>query len=356
MSKTNYTYKDTLQLIADILSFEYPNENLKLSLTSATINWEQFVTVASDHLVLPTIYCRLKQKKLLECIPRDLEAYLEDITTINKNRNLGLIEQSKIIADIFNANNIRYAFTKGTAFLIADFYQDNAERMIGDIDILVDENHIFKALDLLLDYGYTKIPSSIRSTFFDHKHLDRLIIDNGLGAVELHKYLLNKPHHNVLSSHMLLNRVWYHKEFPIFHAEDLFSHNILNFQINDRGHYYSKLNMRSTYDSLVLILLFPELIISNTSKYFTSYFSLNSIFFEEFKNVELSQSRINKFISRLKSPGLDSFHRKRLTLSVLLRQIPSRLSTFVTNKKYRKALFNDRKRILKDLNSKFLKP
>ncbi|WP_298892577.1 nucleotidyltransferase family protein [uncultured Psychroserpens sp.] len=353
MSKTNYTYKDTLQLIADILSFEYPNENLKLSLTSATINWEQFVTVASDHLVLPTIYCRLKQKKFLECIPRDLEAYLEDITTINKNRNLGLIEQSRIISDIFNANNITYTFTKGIAFLIADFYQDNAERMVGDIDILVDDNHISKAFDLLLDHGYAKIPSSIKSTFFDHKHLDRLIIDSGLGAVELHKYLLNKPHHNILSNQTLLNKTWHHKEFPILHTEDLFSHNILNFQINDRGHYYSKLSMRSTYDSLVLMRLFPELIASNNNKYFTSYFSLNSIFFEEFKGIELSQSSINKFTSRLKSPSLDSFHRKRLTLSILLRQIPSRLSTFVINKKYRKALFNDRKRILKELKSKF---
>ncbi|WP_299273637.1 nucleotidyltransferase family protein [uncultured Psychroserpens sp.] len=356
MLELKSTYKNTLQLIANILSFEHHVPDLKETLLNESFDEEALVKVASDHLVLTTVYCRLKQKQLLEFISKDLAYYLEDINTINTNRNLSLIEQSKAIARIFNAHNISYAFVKGSAFLIKNIYQDIGERMIGDIDILVKEDQIEHAFKLLKDQGYTRLPSSIKARFFEHKHLDRLALKDELAAVELHKYLLNSSKRHVLDTNNLLSRRQIINEVYILHEEDLFNHNILNFQINDKAHYYSKISMRSTYDTLVFIKLFPKLLKPTNSSYHTSYFSLNSVFFKEFIDVKLNRSRINAFESRLKSYRRHSFHQKKLHFFALIGELPSRLSTFIVSRPYRQAIYNDRHRIWSELKSKFIKP
>ena len=53
----------TLQDIANILSFESDKTLLKARMESDTMDWDHLVRVGSIHLVLPTIYCRLKAKK-----------------------------------------------------------------------------------------------------------------------------------------------------------------------------------------------------------------------------------------------------------------------------------------------------
>ena len=116
MSSQKNSYKFTLQVIANILSFENSVDALKQKMTSHSIDWEQFVFIASDYLVLTTCYCRLKQKNLVDFIPEDLALYLEEITTINRNRNLTLLKEIECIATLFNDHKINYVFLKGAAF------------------------------------------------------------------------------------------------------------------------------------------------------------------------------------------------------------------------------------------------
>lgn len=354
LSLTSPTYSDTLQLIADILSFEIATEDLNDKLHTSDINWEHFVSVASDHLVLTTVYCRLKQRKLLDAIPKDLDNFLEEMTAINRNRNLALVEEAKCIAEIFESNNINYVFLKGTAMLICEYYQDFGERMVGDIDILVAENHIYKAFDSLQQNGYSKLPSGLRATFFEHKHLDRLTKKDGLCAVELHKYVLNKPVKRLLVNIEILNAQVDFGNLPVPNKNDLFIHNILNFQINDKAHYYSKISMRSAYDTIVLLASSPELLKHINNPYIRSYISLISIFFKkEFKTLNLDQSKIKTFESRLKSPQLNSALQNRLRRLDFIKLLPSRIWLFLKNKHYRFAIYKNRKRIIRELKSKF---
>ena len=44
-------------------------------------------------------------------------------------------------------NNIQPIFLKGTAFLLQNIYEDVGERMVGDIDIIDADKHIFKIND-----------------------------------------------------------------------------------------------------------------------------------------------------------------------------------------------------------------
>lgn len=355
MSSNRNTYKDTLQLIADILSVEHSTEELKIKLSTTQINWDQFVSIASDHLVLTTCYCRLQQKELIELLPQELSSYLKSITTINRNRNLSLLEQIKRITSIFNEYHIDYVFLKGAALLVGKYYEDLGERMIGDIDILVDNDQINDAFELLLKNSYVKQSASIKDRFFSHRHLDRLTSDDNLAAVELHYYLVKQPKENLLTTKDILNKKQHIEQIPIPRLEDLYNHNILSLQINDKAHYYSRINLRSAYDTIVMMRGYSDALKESANNYITSYFSIHSIFFKEFHRMSLDTSKIAKFKSRLHSPRLHSLHEKKLKILELLSLMPSRVNTFFKNKDYRNAIYHDRQRIFEELKAKFLK-
>nr|WP_321231945.1 nucleotidyltransferase family protein [uncultured Psychroserpens sp.] len=347
------TYRDTLQLIANILSFDHAIEDLKFKISNTEINWEEFVTVASNHLVLPACYYRLKQKNLLEYIPQDLESYLKEIALINKHRNLSLIKQSQDIASLFNTHNIDYVFLKGIALLFGNYYEDLGERMVGDIDLLINENQIDEAFNLLIKHGYTKMPVTLRDTFFDHRHKERLMLNDGLAAVELHSHLLNLEL-ELLASETVLHEKQYVEKIPIPHSKDLFIHNILSHQINDKAHYYTQFSFRSSYDTLTLLKRSSKLLKHYDIKYVTSYFSINSIFFKVFNAAVLNKSYIKKFETRLNSPLLGSFHKKRLKFTESFNQITIRIIVFVKDKNYRIAVYKDRHRLFRELKTKLL--
>ena len=51
-------------------------------------------------------------------------------------------------------NNIDHVFLKGAA-LVSSIYKDSLGiRMVGDIDILINNDQILKAKSLMEDYGY----------------------------------------------------------------------------------------------------------------------------------------------------------------------------------------------------------
>ncbi|WP_460217901.1 nucleotidyltransferase domain-containing protein [Psychroserpens sp. MEBiC05023] len=349
-------HKDTIQLIADILSFENPVEELKIKLSHNSIDWEQFVTIASQHLVLTTAYCRLQQKKLLEFIPLDLVKYLEEITEINRNRNISLLKQIQHIAECFNSNHINYVFLKGTALLTGAYYIDLGERMIGDIDILVYEEHLEKAYKLLLNENYQSVEQTLGDNYFEHKHLPRLTSKTHLSAVEIHRKVLSKPYKKALESNIILQqkRIIDANCYSIPSNQDLLIHSILNYQINDLGHYYTKISLRSIYDSLMLLR-------AQNSKsemqlnwpYIKSYMSIANLFFKDFRGFKTNNFSVNLFQLKLDYPKLKMLIDGLLKKLLLFRIFIHRFFFLLINKNYRKAVFKDYKRIFSLIKSKF---
>ncbi|WP_431133981.1 nucleotidyltransferase family protein [Psychroserpens mesophilus] len=341
MSSQKNSYKYTLQLIADILSFENSINTLQEKLVSNYIDWEQFVFIASDYLVLTTCYCRLKEKKLLKYIPEDLELYLEEITTINKNRNKTLLTEITAISEILKTNQIPHVFLKGSAFLIKNLYQDLGERMIGDIDILVNESQMKKSYQLLIDYQYTGTSQGLSAKYFDHKHLPRLKSDAKLAAVEVHKKVLLKSYKGILDTETIIN----HKEcvHNIFVPSNkhLLYHTILNFQANDSGYKYCRISFKSIYDLLILKgktnLNFDK---TFEPTYFKNYFSIAKIFFNDFNSFKTKPLTNRVFLLKLKFPLLRKFIDYLLSKIEFIKVIiTSRIWFFITNKDYRTDLF-----------------
>jgi len=133
-------YSETIKFIADILSLSVcakRKANLEFQLRNDKIVWERVIQVSTEHLVLPALYIRLIQAKLIDLLPQDLQVYMEHLTSLNRSRNQQNILQVEELNALLLHNNIQPIYLKGTAHLLEGLYSDIGERMVGDIDLLV---------------------------------------------------------------------------------------------------------------------------------------------------------------------------------------------------------------------------
>ena len=279
-------YALTYRHIADILSFEVSAEQLENTLSDPTFDWDAIVIHGSQHLVLPAIYCRLKRKALLHLVPEELVLYLDELTSINRNRNQTLLKQIHSIAEILNSNHINYVFLKGTALLALGCYEDSGERMMGDIDILVEKSQIDKAQNLLKASGYNKtLNRNFKSK--NPRHLPRLISENELAAVELHSELFNKKYWSLMDMTSILKAKQVVNTIALPNKMALSLHNVLNWQLNDFGHYYNAVSLKSIYDLLVLKTHNDPDFISSLMKFKQgqSFLQIAKIYFKDFSTI-----------------------------------------------------------------------
>ena len=89
-------------------------------------------------------------------------------------------------------NNITPIFLKGTGNLLAGIYKDIAERMVGDIDLIILNEDYPKAITLLREFGYDK---EIHQDL-PYRHYPRIIRKDSIAGVEIHKDLLSEKYMN----------------------------------------------------------------------------------------------------------------------------------------------------------------
>ena len=281
----------TYQYIADILSFESSTSKLEKSLTNPTFDWDAIVVEGSKHLVLPTIFCRLKAKQLLYVLPKELEIYLEDITAINRNRNTSILKQVRSIAQLLNKNKIEHVFLKGSALLALDSYEDIAERMIGDIDILVAKDQVNSAFELIKNNGYNNTFGYAYKTI-GFRHLDRLISNSELAAIEIHSELLNPNYRDYIDLNKVLESKRVEGGVSIPSNYYLGKHHIYAWEINDNGYYYKTIHFKYLYDSIILNVFADKDLLRDVSKdkYGQMYLQLAQFYFNDFKGVSDNES------------------------------------------------------------------
>lgn len=345
------TLYSTFQHIAHILSFDASENELKDILHPTQTDWDSLVKIASKHLVLPAIYCRLKHKNLLHLLPNDLSNYLDELTQINRNRNATLLKEAIDIHKLFVNHQINHVFIKGIALIAGDYFKDHGERMIGDIDILVHIDDLTLAFDLLLQNNYTAMETTISSKYFKDKHLPRLINSKKMGAIELHKNLFNQNKAELLNTNHILNQKRSFGGLNIPAPEYLLAHNILNYQINDHGYYFNSISLRAAYDSIIIINRNSGLEIASESKYISPYFQNLSVFFPEIMALEKG-SRIGNFKRKLfklkhKSKMIGKVWYAILKNYQTILLFTHRSFFFITNKSYRNDILNNPKRARK---------
>ena len=116
--------KKSIQLIADIISLNSDRDKLKEEFKDPNTNWDALIKVASKHLMLPTLYNRIKEKNLNQYIPSELNDYLKELSDINYNRNESILDEVQKISEVFINNNIKHVFLKGAAMLAGGYYKN----------------------------------------------------------------------------------------------------------------------------------------------------------------------------------------------------------------------------------------
>lgn len=336
MNNSINSYKVTFHLIGDILSFQSNESQLRLQLHPTETDWESIVKIASNHLVLTTLYCRLKQKKLLDFIPEDLHIYIKELTLINRNRNLVLLNEVTEISTLLNTNNINHVFLKGCALLAGNYYKNVGERLIGDIDILVQSDQLEKASRLLALEGYTK-SITFNYEVKNYRHLPRQVSEDKFGAVELHRHILNKKYSYLIDPKTVLSNKTIIKGVSIPSDNDLIWITILAHQVNDKGNYHNTLHYKYIYDCLVLNLDSNKVILEKLSneKITSNFISLINVLFPEIEIFKISlQIKIRRALFKMKLKH-KNFRILSYKIKYLMESLTHRISLMVYNKSYR---------------------
>lgn len=252
------TYKEALFFIGKCLTLSlWPErkEEIRKVIRSGSVVWEQVVWTSTDQLVFTALHLQLKRAGLLEELPSELIEYMEEFTSVNRERNHQLMCQAHEITELLNNQGIVPIFLKGVGHLLDGLYDDIGERQVGDIDILVKENNMVRAAEILIAEGY------FPSTEFDpnsqkvQRHYPRLLNENRTGAVEIHRQIFTSSFYETMDNELIVkNGRMLNTPSMSFVMSNVHQvvYNILNVQISDKAYYYAKVFLRQIYDLLML--------------------------------------------------------------------------------------------------------
>ena len=221
--------------------------------------WDRFVKTGSSHYVIPALYFKLKERDFLKLLNAELVSYLEEIYNQNYNRNKELVKEVNEISHLLKTHNINHVFLKGSALVSSIYKQSIGVRMVGDIDILIAKDQIFRAQKLIQGNNYKNL---YKYDGLRGRHLQRLIHDNKDFALELHaslgyKNFLDKSYYKLLNRKIIGN-------VNILKWDDFLFHIILNFQSNDYGSLKANYSFRTLLDVFNITNLNPKLILEES--------------------------------------------------------------------------------------------
>ena len=244
-------YKETLFFIAKCLTISLEAKNkqeIEKQLKSTSIDWDAVVKVSTAHYVFPAMYCNFKRADFLKYLPQELVSFMQHITNINRERNKQIIAQARELNSLLLANNIRPIFLKGTGNLLAGIYEDIAERMVGDIDLIFLKEDYLKAIIILREFGYDK---EIHQEL-PHRHYPRIIRKDSIAGVEIHKDLLLEKYVNEFNYNFVEKDSQVINEVAVLSYANKLNLSIIANQINDHGFYYKTMALRNAYDVFLL--------------------------------------------------------------------------------------------------------
>lgn len=156
-------------------------------LAGSEIDWDSVIRIAQAHGVLPLL-CRAKLPT--GAVPPDIAARLESLFQSNARRSLFLTQELLHILRVLKKNCISAIPLKGPT-LAALAYGDLALRQYLDLDILLQQRDVEKAIEALTNDRYELNPPltpeqlqyELRS---EHQHHLELSGANGRVTIELH--------------------------------------------------------------------------------------------------------------------------------------------------------------------------
>ena len=199
--------------------------------------------------MLPALFFNINKKNLSNLFPEDFIEYIKNIYSINKARNTVLLSEAKELSEILYKNKIDHIFLKGTALLLSNVFEDIGERMMCDIDFIIQHKDEEKVEKILEKNNY--FTNNIIDLFrvFKPIHLTTRVNKNKTIRIEPHLELLSPKYRVVFNSKKLINA--FKDETKTIKTPSkpfLFDHCIYALQTEDKGLIKSYHFHRSIYD------------------------------------------------------------------------------------------------------------
>ena len=341
------TYKETIFFIAKCLTISENIETKNFILKQINlklVDWEKIVKISSSHLVFTTLYLKFKNEKILKFLPVELVDYMRNLNEINAKRNKNIISQAKEINTLLIRNNIKPVFIKGSGNLIAGFYDNNSERLVGDIDLICSKVDYQKAIKILKMNGYHKLQKDKYEYPPDFRHYSRLLKKNKIAAVEIHKELLINKYRKHLNFDSIIKNTKQINQLLIPSFEDQLIITITSNQINDNGFLLKNFNIKVIYDVFLLSkkVNFSKFYLENKAFYniANSYIGFCSFILNNPTSLQYENNNfVEKYIYKVNSLLADNQKRKKFTIikkrQILLKKRLLSIYKAFVSKKYR---------------------
>jgi hypothetical protein len=196
-------------------------------------DWEEFVALASAHFVSPALAAPVEH---LAFAPDEVKSYFNTLRAMNARRNVVILRALAEALAALRGIGIEGILLKGAASLVSGLYDDPAERILGDVDLLVQPGQINNAAKLLQTMGYALPPVERRwvapSPLRLPHHIPILIhSDTGVG-IELHGSLVASKFESMLPPADLFERAvsieWDGQDVLVLSPTDRVVHNIVH--------------------------------------------------------------------------------------------------------------------------------
>ncbi|MBL7967496.1 MAG: nucleotidyltransferase family protein [Prolixibacteraceae bacterium] len=221
---------------------------------SGGVDWDYFVQFCSDELIIPAVCLKMRKHRLLNLLPEELVTALKEIYELNAHRNQQILRQIDDITALLNRENIFPVFLKGSGNLLSGLYHDIGERMMGDIDLLVEEDDYLKAGKLLESAGYSR-SDKVYVDILKTTHYPRLFRKGTPADVEIHRIPVSEKYAGALSARTVLRQkvsVGEKQGCYVESDEHKVIHTFLHSQMKDFGHRDKKTSFRGLYDLYLL--------------------------------------------------------------------------------------------------------
>ena len=144
---------------------------LPSAITPAQVDWQRLIQLAYVQRMLPLLSDRIIGHL------QALQGYEEHIRLLRKaqldvvRRNLALAAETLRLLDALEASGIQTLPFKGCV-LCMEVYSNLSARKDGDIDLLVRQDHVWKALEVLAKCGYRPYKERTKAEASGHLHDD----------------------------------------------------------------------------------------------------------------------------------------------------------------------------------------
>jgi len=239
---------DALEVLCQCISPVQNRQEILLIVDSPSFNWDPVIYSSGQHLVSPALWFYLQQKELLPLLNTEQQEYLKLVYDLNLSRNAQIKNQLFLLLPDFNAVGIKPVLLKGIASLLGGLYETSGIRVLGDIDILVPEEKLEIAKNIMLDHGYTYTPFPNQDIDVEHRHLPGFVHKQHPVAIEVHRFPVAEKYFGwVNSTTAQSGSVPLSLEAGVVRLpspEFRLLHNFCHCQLGDRGFFRACINAR----------------------------------------------------------------------------------------------------------------